>query len=684
MTAAPTFHPLSWPAFRRIAANGFGDGWNSCAHSMAWFRKGLYVGTSRATLGMVKVNANAPTLDPWPIDVPADLYKLDRRAQIWRYDPGAGSWTLAFVSPMAENRSGDLVPRDIGYRGMCVASAEGQPSLYVCTWSPSKGTGPRILRTTDGSAFDELPIPPLGDSGVNTFRALVSHRGRLFTAPTGRTSGYGMGDETAANIAVIFESVRPDLGEWSAACPAGFDDPGNLTIFELASFNGFLYAGTLNPSTGCQVWRTTGDRPPYTWKKVVTEGGYRGPINELCISMAVFRGSLYVGTGIVMGGYDRRRKIGPAAPEILRVNADDSWDIVVGEPRRTPDGLKTPISGLGPGFGNPFNGYVWKMEVHDGNLYAGTYDWSVLLPYLPRERWPWRLLDAVELMGAKSVAESVGGFDLWSTADGLHWTPITQAGFGNPFNWGLRTMTSTPAGLFVGTANPFAPRMATGEKRDASYHENPRGGLEVWVGRWPGGNRSRYGRRTPSRSWKAPILVLAPPRSYTSLIGAMMGQHPALYALPEIHLFVADRLSDLEFLYQHRGERRRDGLLRVLAQVLFGAQTEETIRLAFNWYRKRRHMSTAELFYKLAQAFEPLTIVEKSVSTVWNIDNLKRAARTFPHARYVHLTRHPRSNCESLLETAFSRAVAHGPYGPGRQRWPRKGRPSDPMAKNSS
>jgi hypothetical protein len=49
---------------------------------------------------------------------------------------------------------------------------------------------------------------------------------------------------------------------------------------------------------------------------------------------------------------------------------------------------------------------------------------------------------------------------------------------GNPYNVGLRTMASTPYGLFLGTANPFGPKVLplNGDR----YVHNPRGGCEVF------------------------------------------------------------------------------------------------------------------------------------------------------------------------------------------------------------
>ncbi len=230
---------------------------------------------------------------------------------------------------------------------------------------------------------------------------------------------------------------------------------------------------------------------------------------------------------------------------------------------------------------------------------------------------------------------------------------MTRNGFGNVYNWGLRTLVSTPAGLFAGTANPFGPCVATRFGNRVAYRDNPAGGLEVWVGR----RATSAPPAHQSRRAASPVLVLAPPRSLSSVVTAMIGEHPELYAIPEIHLFVVDTVGELEYLYRTAGERRRDGLLRLLAELMFGAQTERTVESAFHWYRRRLDMTTADLAHDLADAIAPLALVDKSVSTVWNMDYLQRAAKVFPEARYVHLTRHPRANCESLMET-----IHHEPW----------------------
>jgi hypothetical protein len=199
--------------------------------------------------------------------------------------------------------------------------------------------------------------------------------------------------------------------------------------------------------------------------------------------MAAFNGALYLGTGIQNGGYDRTNNIGPAGGEVIRVHSDDSWEIVVGTPRMTPVGWKEALSAIPAGFGNLFNGYIWSMAEHDGWLYVGTMDSVIWVEWLDLARYPERTRRVVDGIGRERILEVEAGCDLWRTADGENFLPVTRAGFDNRYNLGLRNLVSSPAGLFAGTANPFAPRVAI-RAADGSfeYADNPRGGLEIWLG----------------------------------------------------------------------------------------------------------------------------------------------------------------------------------------------------------
>src|SRR3546814_15552800 len=89
----------------------------------------------------------------------------------------------------------------------------------------------------------------------------------------------------------------------------------------------------------------------------------------------------------------------------------------MGESRMTDQGLKYPLSGITPGFDNLFNGYVWRMQVHEGWLYASTMSWASLLPYLPTYAWPPDIAAVLRRWSPDRLAET-GGFSLLRTDDG--------------------------------------------------------------------------------------------------------------------------------------------------------------------------------------------------------------------------------------------------------------------------
>jgi hypothetical protein len=51
-------------------------------------------------------------------------------------------------------------------------------------------------------------------------------------------------------------------------------------------------------------------------------GAGRGALNQGAVAMQAFRGSLHIGTGIQNGDFDWKNNIGPAAAEIVRLEAD--------------------------------------------------------------------------------------------------------------------------------------------------------------------------------------------------------------------------------------------------------------------------------------------------------------------------------------------------------------------------
>jgi hypothetical protein len=153
-----------------------------------------------------------------------------------------------------------------------------------------------------------------------------------------------------------------------------------------------------------------------------------------------------------------------------------------------------------------------------------------------------------------------------------------------------------------------------------------------------------------------PIFLLAPPRSFTSVVNAMIGQHPELFGVPELNLFNFPKVTGL---WQAASDQvgfnanRRHGLLRTLAEVLFAEQTDETILGAAHWVAAREDWSTAQIFAAMRELVHPLSIVDKSPTYTMESERLYRIHEACPDARYIHLVRHPVKQCESVMKLNY-------------------------------
>ena len=143
----------------------------------------------------------------------------------------------------------------------------------------------------------------------------------------------------------------------------------------------------------------------------------------------------------------------------------------------------------------------------------------------------------------------------------------------------------------------------------------------------------------------------------------MLGQHPQMYGMPELHLLSCETMTDWFEFCRKEPFPRADGLLRAVAQLFFWEQTEESIRLARDWIRARSYFSTRDLFCKLAAKVYPATVVDKSPSIAWRPEALKRTLRVFPRAKFIHLVRHPIGQGELIIRFMDIRAQ-DGPIPP--------------------
>lgn len=155
---------------------------------------------------------------------------------------------------------------------------------------------------------------------------------------------------------------------------------------------------------------------------------------------------------------------------------------------------------------------------------------------------------------------------------------------------------------------------------------------------------------SPIAQASEPLFILSAPRSFSSIVCAMIGQHPQMYGLPETNLFGADSVRDWWIQCSYASHNMDHGLLRAIAEVYFGGQTQNTIIRARGWLRRRSHFSTGYLLEKMSERLHPKHLVDKSPSLVYYPQALRRVFAMFPRARFIHLVRHPRGHGASVMK----------------------------------
>jgi hypothetical protein len=149
-----------------------------------------------------------------------------------------------------------------------------------------------------------------------------------------------------------------------------------------------------------------------------------------------------------------------------------------------------------------------------------------------------------------------------------------------------------------------------------------------------------------------PLFIIGSPRSFTSVISTMLGQHPQMYGVPELNLFLEDSMEKLLPRMTGANQFMLHGLVRMVAQIYAGEQNTYSIEMAQRWIRSRLDCNTAEVYRELAARVAPLRILDKSPAYAANPGNLLRIEACFEDACYLHLTRHPITQGRSLAELA--------------------------------
>lgn len=474
------FLNFAFNKFKKITpVNGFdaSDPDNAMQNNYAWSMTELgdyiYVGTARNIPYSIFANEVLGDIPPPEALTPQNPVMA---GEIWRYPTeGSGSWERVYRTP--EN----IV--NLGFRFMITYTTPcGETAIYggILTLSPNL----LMVKSTDGINWQllEYQIP-----GFST-RYMAVHRGKLYMGALPLMGQAGI---------QLFSSFDPVRDGWELVDIDGDPDKnpqGNVDL--LLSYNNRLYVGT-GRHTGFELWRTLSEEPEKDNWKLVVDKGAGDARNEHPWSLAIFNDYIYIGTAIeaaVLSLNPDQYIVPPKGFDVVRVDKNDNWELVVGGKPVVPTQPVTgtrglPLSGYSSGFGNFTNAYCWQIQAQGDELYLGTFSWSILIPYfiplLPEildqnllgfyrsyqnslQDYDLSLLSPDNFLDKFSeillkLGRRTLGFDLWKTKDGIHWIPVSLNGLGNPHNYGVRMLYLAQNGnLFLGTANPFD-------------------GLEVWV-----------------------------------------------------------------------------------------------------------------------------------------------------------------------------------------------------------
>lgn len=427
---------------------------NSYAWSMTELGDYIYVGTARnllTTAGLsfgLSGSQNSTSL-------PASLITgNDNCAEIWRYKKDhTCPWEKVFKAKPYE--------KIYGFRAMITHETCDGPAIYAA----SSGEKVSVYKSRDGIHW--IKINTSNVKGTSS-RSLASLNGKLYMA----VLESGIGGEKS----LLYESPDPEIEPFRSVINPNsknfiptLNPSGGIDAIRV--FNNKLYACT-STSDGVAVWRSNTCTPAKNQWTLVGDKGFGDSLNYSTLSTGIFKGHLYV-------ALTKKLPLAlfmPLGFDLIRIDKDDNWDLVVGGKPIVPSCPTTgrrnpPLSGFASGFNNIFNVYGWQIQEYKDNLILTTYDGStniktILGSYIYNR-------DAyIKSMGCKkycAVVESYKkilnlmcrynypeGFDIYSSKDGCTFTPVILNGLYNPNNYGGRTLyRSCDDKLYLGTANPY-------------------------------------------------------------------------------------------------------------------------------------------------------------------------------------------------------------------------------------
>lgn len=143
----------------------------------------------------------------------------------------------------------------------------------------------------------------------------------------------------------LWASAEPLKGDWKPLGDPSWEAREQMRISHLTRYQDRLQVFLDNPDAGFEIWQS--DDRGASWSLVVPCGAYRYRRNALISALAITQGYTFIAASSINGDpFDCGRSVGF---EILVLTPSAHWDVLSGECRCTPAGLRAPLLARGPG-----------------------------------------------------------------------------------------------------------------------------------------------------------------------------------------------------------------------------------------------------------------------------------------------------------------------------------------------
>lgn len=263
---------------------------------------------------------------------------------------------------------------------------------------------------------------------------------------------------------------------WTQVARPGFGNPANESISALEVYNGQLYAGTINWSSGASVWRSSNG---VKWDLVAAPGQISSANNPAITDMIVFQNRLYVATAW--------SSLPSASYQIWRYDGA-KWENVIGS-------TAYPVNGFA-GF-EVFNNvlYVGTFKTWDANQGADIMrsttgnpgSWTNVMTNGNGNAKSYSITSLKVFNGFiyAALGNDVKGVQVVRSSDGLAWTTVVGDGFGGSCespagakilcNWDAGGLSVFNGALYLGARNEIPYQFNTPSSKGGVLYRTTNG-----------------------------------------------------------------------------------------------------------------------------------------------------------------------------------------------------------------